>query len=196
MFLFIVSIISSVIFADRRLSSQIRAIAFARSSALAQSAVNSAVAETLSSGYTLYDGMISVIRNSDGNVTSVETDPLKVNLLKARICSAVESKISGYNKYDISIPAGYLTGIDILSGFGPFIHVKTTMTGFASCGLKNSFTSAGINQTLHNVMLTVSASVYITFPGCKKYTTVNTEFCIAETVIVGAVPDFYADISG
>ena len=65
-----------------------------------------------------------------------------------------------------------------------------SLTGNVSCDIKNSFTTAGYNQTLHRMMLLVSAKVYVFLPGNEGVTNVKTEFCIAETVIVGAVPDF------
>ena len=184
--------ITVLLLADAKLRPQINALAVTRAVALAEYAVDSSVTDLLSSKGALYDELVTIDKNNEGQVTSIKTDALKINLLKASLGREIEGRISAFRRYNISIPSGSLTGIYLLSGRGPNINVKITLTGCATCDITNQFLSAGINQTLHRMMLNVSASVSIVLPNYSTTRGISTKFCIAETVIVGYVPDFYA----
>ena len=56
---------------------------------------------------------------------------------------------------------------------------------------ENTFTAAGINQTKHQIRLVVDVSVSILLPGFTTGTRVRNSFTVAETVIVGTVPESY-----
>ena len=90
---------------------------------------------------------------------------------------------------------GSLTGIALLAGRGPesacadFVRQGAPETAF-----ENRFTDAGINQTKHQVVLHVSVLVSILMPGYTTSTAVDSSLAVAETVIVGAVPETYTDL--
>ena len=183
-----------LLFADAKLRPQINSLAASRAVALAESAIDSSVTDLLSSYGKLYDELVTVEKNNEGQVTSIKTDALKINLLKANLGKTIESRISEFRRYDVKIPVGSLMGIYLLYGRGPNINVKITLTGYAVCDLSNSFLSAGINQTIHRMMLNIDATVCVVLPDYSTTRSISTQFCIAETVIVGYVPDFYANL--
>lgn len=193
---FTASVLSLIIllFADAKLRPQINSLAASRAVALAEYAIDSSVTDLLSSHGKLYDELVTVEKNNEGQVTSIKTDALKINLLKANLGRTIESRISEFRRYNIEIPSGSLTGIYMLAGRGPSINVKITLTGYAVCDLSNEFLSAGINQTLHRMMLNINGSVCVVLPDYSTTRSISTQFCIAETVIVGYVPDFYANL--
>ncbi len=181
-----------LLLADAKLRPQINALAVSRAVALAEYAVDSSVTDLLSTKGALYDELVTIDKNNEGQVTSIKTDALKINLFKAELGKKIEGRISAFRRYNIAIPTGSLTGVYLLSGRGPSINVKITLTGYATCDISNQFLSAGINQTLHRMTLNVNASVNIVLPNYSTTRSISTQFCIAETVIVGYVPDFYA----
>ena len=65
------------------------------------------------------------------------------------------------------------------------------MVGSATASFRNSFSSAGINQTRHQILLQMDVSVSILLPGFRTSTKVSNEITVAESVIVGAVPQTY-----
>jgi hypothetical protein len=79
----------------------------------------------------------------------------------------------------------------LLAGRGPLITVKMQSVGSSTARLVNRFTSAGINQTKHQILLNVDVYVSILLPGFTTATKVSNSFTVAETVIVGSVPDSY-----
>ena len=57
----------------------------------------------------------------------------------------------------------------------------------------SEFTSAGVNQTLHRICLKLTVPLTLMLPGGAVETVSETELCVAETVIVGQVPQTYLD---
>ncbi len=62
--------------------------------------------------------------------------------------------------------------------------------GSSSAHFENAFASAGINQTRHEIRLVVDV-VSVLLPGFSTVTKVTNRCAVAETVIVGSVPDTY-----
>ena len=60
----------------------------------------------------------------------------------------------------------------------------------------SSFSQAGINQTLHRLNMQVSVDVSVLILGQTSSFTVNSGVVVAETVIVGEVPDTFLQTGG
>ena len=92
------------------------------------------------------------------------------------------------------LPLGTLTGQPLLSGAGPRVRVSVDSVGEVTADYANSFTSAGVNQTLHRVCLDIHATVRLFLPGEVLPVSVSSSVCVAETVIVGETPDTYLNL--
>ena len=128
-------------------------------------------------------------------ITAVRSNMAAFNHLQAEILDTVLTRISQVPTGDLSIPIGSLTGSALLAGRGPRISVRMESVGSSEANFRNAFTSAGINQTKHQIILTVDVSVSILLPGFRTATKVSNSFIVAETVIVGMVPDTYTYFS-
>ena len=113
------------------------------------------------------------------------------NRLQSAITQDVLTRLDQMSDIDLSIPVGTLTGSALLVGRGPSLTVRMQSMGSCSARFENQFTQAGINQTTHRVMLYVDVSMSILLPGFRTGTQVSSSFSVAETVIVGDVPDTY-----
>ena len=113
------------------------------------------------------------------------------NRLQADITGDILQRMSGVSDTELAIPLGTLTGSALLAGRGPRFKVKMQTVGSCSAHFENAFDHAGINQTTHSILLYVDVSVTILLPGFSTYTKVSNAFSVAETVIVGDVPDTY-----
>ena len=69
--------------------------------------------------------------------------------------------------------------------------MRVLSVGMPSTEFENLFTDAGINQTKHRIVLNVEVVVSILMPGYTTSTVVESSLAVAETVIVGAVPETY-----
>ena len=156
--------------------------------------INEAVMEELGREDISYDDLIAVERGMDGNVLSITTNMVRMNELKAKMISNIQSKLGDDTYATVGVPLGTLIGGDFFHGRGPKIPLKASLSGNVSADFNSSFESAGINQTKHQIYLDVRTSVYSFLPGFRTTTDVETNVLVAETVIVGAVPQLIANL--
>lgn len=157
--------------------------------------VTQAVNETIDSGEIRYDDLISFEKDNDGKITAVKSNMPEFNRLQSKILNVILERISEVSTRDLSIPLGSLTGANLLAGRGPLVSVRMQSIGSSTAHLENRFVSAGINQTKHQIFLDVDVSVAILLPGFSTATQVSNAFTVAETVIVGTVPETYTYFS-
>ena len=156
--------------------------------------INQAVLENLGENAVSYENLISVSRDGSGNVQSITTNVVEMNMLKSNIIKNVQQKLGDNSYIKVWIPYGTFLGGDIFYGRGPKVPLKIMLSGNVSADFKSSFSSAGINQTRHQIYLNVTASVHSFLPGFRESTDVKTNVLVAETVIVGSVPQVVADL--
>lgn len=153
--------------------------------------VAAAVNETVYAGDVDYDSLISLEKDVEGHIVAVKSNMAEFNRLQSAILANVLERMADVDTRELSIPVGTLTGSPLLAGRGPAVKVKMQSVGAPSARFANEFTDAGINQTRHRILLVVDVSVGILLPGFSTGTRVSNEFNVAETVIVGSVPESY-----
>lgn len=158
-------------------------------------AINEAVDEEISTGNLEYDKMIFFEKDVDGNITALKTNMIEINHMKTELLDIIAQKINETTVSELSIPVGNMIGSNIFSGRGPLIPIKILSVSYSNANFSNAFSSAGINQTRHQILLDVAVDITILLPSGTTSTTVNYQICVAETVIVGSVPDNYAYFS-
>lgn len=183
-----------VFWANRQLRPVLRALAVSEISSAVTGAVNDAVAASLAEEAVSYDDMVHIETDENGRAAVLKSDMVRVNQLRTRLLSAALEEVAGLSVRDFSIPMGNLLGLDFLSGRGPKIKVEVLSAGTASADFQNEFSAAGVNQTLHRIMLELDVTVQILLPGESLEAVVPTRVCVAETVIVGQVPETYLQL--
>lgn len=161
---------------------------------LVSSLINQAVSDELENENTDYNKLVTLSTNNDGEVISVESNVVNINKLKTGINRRLEREIERLSSYDIEIPVGTLLGIQLLHGKGFDIGMTVEPVGCASTTIISQFTSAGINQTLHRIVIEISANVDSVIPGYSTRVPIKTSIVAAETVIVGRVPNAYTHV--
>ena len=158
--------------------------------------ISAAVSDAVSRGDVEYERLISFQKDNDGRITAISSNMAEFNRLQSMIDSDILEKLSDMSTSTISIPVGTLSGVTLLSGRGPALEVKMQSVGSSVSRFENEFTSAGINQTKHRVVLYVDVGVSVLLPGFRTATQVSGAYVVAETVIVGNVPDSYTYFNG
>ncbi len=158
--------------------------------------VNQAVEETMASGAVSYSDIVTLQTDLSGSITAILTDPIKLNTLRTQLLGDLVEQVDSLDSKDLGIPLGNLTSLIPLSGHGPLLPVRVLAAAAPRASFRNAFQSAGINQTLHQVMLDVSVEVTLLLPGGTTSSVVSAQVCVAETVIVGQVPDAYLQFGG
>ncbi|MVB12997.1 Sporulation protein YunB [Caprobacter fermentans] len=155
--------------------------------------INNAVMEELNRDNISYDDLITVQRGSDGQVLAITTNMMKMNELKAKIIENIQDKLNNDTYSTVWVPLGTLIGGDFFHGKGPKIALKASLSGNVTAEFNSELTSAGINQTKHQIYLDINTSIYSFLPGFDATTDVKTNILVAETVVVGSVPQVVAN---
>ena len=137
-----------------------------------------------------YDYFVNLEYGADGSVTAVQTNMARINALSSELLSDIVHAADG-GQLSLSIPVGNVLGSSLLLGKGPEIPVDITMLTSSHVDFKNELSDAGINQTKHQIKLDVVVDIDVIMPWQTISTQVVSEILIAETVILGDVPDTY-----
>lgn len=164
-------------------------------SSVAETEVNRAVDEEvyrfLSDYPVQYGDLVHIVYGNDGNVRSLALDSIAVDRIKAGAVSRVEKSIGELKEFRLAIPFGTILGNEFTVNRGPKLRMDMTMSPVVHSDLVSRFESAGINQTLHKIDLTLTVEIYIVLPWYRSSASVTCHYILAETVIVGTVPDAY-----
>lgn len=169
----------------------VTSLAEAEANNIVAAVVNNAIAARLAGGELQYNDIIRLEKDENGSIAAVMTDVAKVNLLKSAITADVINAFTDDMDAEINIPIGNLTGIKLLSGKGPAIPIELVAAAQTNTEFVNRFSSAGINQTCHQIIVRVNAGVNMMIPGKTVFTQISAEVAVAETVIIGDVPESY-----
>ena len=161
---------------------------------IADRAVSRAITEHLNTTDEDYSDIISFVYDSEGRIGALRTNPPKINTMKAAVMEKVNSELSTIKAEKVGITIGTLSGVSYLYGVGNEIMFTVKPVGVARSRLYSKFDSSGINQTMHSVILEIDTEVSPLIPGVTETFLVTTEFIIAQTVIVGDIPDSYSNI--
>lgn len=170
-------------------------LATARTSNAVNRIVVAAVNDAVDSGRIDYEQLVDFDKDAEGHVMALRSNMAAFNRLQASIADDILQRMAEVSSTDLAIPIGTLTGSPLLAGRGPCLRVRMQSVGTATARFDNQFSSAGINQTRHRIILDVDVHVSILLPGLTTYTKVSNEISVAETVIVGGVPETYTYFS-
>ena len=174
----------------KRISCQ---VAVSDASDIVSAEVNRVITSIMAGGD--YDGesFVSFEKNADGEISAISSNMARINELSAEILDRVVGATEN-RTLDVRIPLGNLTGISLLMGRGPGVPVEILMLTSSRVAFHNSVVTAGINQTKHQLNLAVIVDIDVLIPWGTESTQVVTEVMIADTVIVGKVPETYLNL--
>ncbi len=179
----------SVLLLDAKLRPAIYDLAALEAYALSSRTVNSAVEKILSENAPAYSEIVDINYSDINTITGITTDIVKMNLFKSQVTRAIDNAFNEENNTEVSVSLGTASGVTLFSGWGPYIDVDVGYSSSTYSDFENVFSSAGINQTQHNIMLNIETTVMLNMAGRRISQMVETSFCVAQTVIVGSVPD-------
>lgn len=158
--------------------------------------INDAIAEQIAGGKIQYDRIVYFEKDLSGKITALKTNIGEVNKLKTDTLNIINDEILSTDHSQMGIPLGSLLLPELFSGKGPEIPVKILSIRNSDATFESSFSHAGINQTLHQIRMCVLVDVAVLVLGQTVSFTVASEVVIAETIIVGAVPDTFLQTGG
>lgn len=151
--------------------------------------INDAIDKQIEIGDIQYDRIVYFEKDLNGRITALKTNMGEVNRLKTDILNIINDEILALDTSDLGIPVGSLFFPEFLAGRGPSIPVQVLSIRNSEASFSSGFTEAGINQTLHQINMHVSVDVAVLVLGQTNYFTISSQVVIAETIIVGQVPE-------
>ena len=157
---------------------------------------NDAIAKQMADGIIQYDRIVYFEKDLNGKITALKTNISEVNRLKTDILNIINDEILALDTTDIGIPIGSLLLPEFFAGQGPCIPIHILSIRNSDAAFYSNFIEAGINQTLQQLTMEVSVDVAILVLGQTENFTVTSQVVVAETIIVGQVPDTFLQTGG
>lgn len=158
--------------------------------------INDAISKQITNGNIQYDRLVYFEKDLNGRITALKTNMSEVNRLKTDILNLINDDILAQDSQQLGVPLGSLIFPEFLSGRGPSIPVRILSIRNSDARFQSEFSQAGINQTLQKLQMDVCVDVTIFVLGQTGSFTVDTQMVVAETVIVGDVPDTFLQSGG
>ena len=155
--------------------------------------INKSIAQIMQEGDYDGDYFVTFSKNDRGEVTAISSNMARINALSAQILDRVVGSTDN-RTLTVEIPLGNLTGVSLLMGRGPSVPVQIITLTSSRVEFNNSIVTAGINQTKHQINLEVKVDIDILIPWATESAQVVTEVLIADTIVVGQVPETYFNL--
>ena len=188
MVLLVLLLCAAFVLTERNFKPLVFSLAEARSASMASQVLYGALAEAMEDGVT-YDDLMSVHMDDRGQVALLSANTMAMNRLADRAGQAALKRLGDMSSERVSVPLGAALGLTLLAGSGPEVPVSIVPIGSVATEFATEFEACGINQTRHKVYLQLTASIRIVIPTGAKTTNVSANMLVAESIIVGAVPE-------
>ena len=188
-------IIVAVVITDIRVRPIVRAYAENEVNRLCYESINVAADKAVEMSGIRYDDIVRVERSGDNSISAVMADVAAVNKIKTCVTSELMTALEGVENQKIRVPIGSAMGSSLLAGRGPDISVSVRLTGSSEVEISSRLESVGINQTRHSVVMDIRCIVYVVLLGRQTVSEITLSVPIAETIIIGTVPETYLSLS-
>ena len=175
MVLILTVMITVTLEADSRLRVIVNNYANSKAKVLSNSVINQTVHKYLQDNNIKYSDLLKINTKEDGTVTSVEFDTVEMTKIKSGIISQIQKEVNAHNVVVMNIPVGTLTGNQFLNNRGPTVRIEMQISSAVYSKISSKFISAGINQTLHQITLSIRSDVYFIMPWYRSSGSFETE---------------------
>lgn len=192
--LLVLLLTAAVIAMEQNLSQTMLDMAFARAYSMAVETINRAVKQAMGQGVA-YEELIDAQMDAQGRVSMLRANTMRMNELASQTALLAERELGSAENQVVEIPLGAALGVSFLSGFGPRLEVRILPVGAVHTSFDTEFETAGINQTRHKIFLNLRATVSLIVPTGSQLVEVTSTVPIAESIIVGEVPESFVDVN-
>ena len=185
---------AGVLVIERNLTRVVLSLAQAQARAMAVQVLNQSAAELLTTGGVTYDSLMTVVSDGEGRVRLIQANTPEMNRLASQVSLLAQEKLLGRGDQVVRVPLGSALGLTLFAGVGPKVTVRILPVGSVHAQFHTEVQTAGINQTRHRVTLVLTAQVQMVVPTGAQKVEVTTQVAMAESIIVGEVPETFTDV--
>ena len=157
---------------------------------------NEAAMRVLQDESDLCANILTVTYAETNTVAAVNTDTAAVNRVRALLTQSVMDAIEQDTSLSVSIPAGTLSGVHWLSGFGPLVTFPISYTATVLSDVSSQLMEVAINQSKYGILIHFHLSMCVVTPGGTSTVSTSVRFPMAETVLLGEIPDNLTEVFG
>ena len=132
---------------------------------------------------------VKLTKSNNGTVSAIEADTSNINSLKTTVSESISEALEENSETIVSVPVGSVSNINLFAGRGVKVKMKIVPSRSVSTSVRSEIVSTGINQTCHRILLDVNTEISVIMPVSTQTVTVTETYVIAETVIIGEIPD-------
>lgn len=158
--------------------------------------INDAIDSQMLNNNIQYDRIVYFEKDLEGRITALKTNMSEVNRLKTAILNLINDEILAMDTSELGIPIGNFLFPEIFSGKGPSIPIRILSIRNSDASFHSAFSEAGINQTLQKLNMDIQVDVSVLVLGKINSFTVSSQVVVAETIIVGQVPEMFFQNGG
>lgn len=179
---------------EKNIKPTIQAMSEIKARLIATRVISEAVSQKIMAN--TFNNILNIRTDNQGKITMVQSNTVEMNKLAFEISIAIQNQLKDIELSEIKIPIGSVLGSQIFANTGPYINIDIKPAGSVNIDFKTEFDQAGINQTRLTVYLIVKAAVQIIVPLASNSMEISSHIPVAETIIVGDVPESYINLPG
>ena len=194
----IISIVIIILFAiyvyfyiDNNIKPTLIALSEIKAKAVTTTAINDTIKSRLKNNIS-YDDLILIKYDNNGRATLVQANMMMMNTIAADVALEVQEQLGKLSANKVDVPLGNAFNRQMIRL--PSIKLEIQPQGSVNVDFSTEFEEAGINQTRHRIYLIVMTDIRMIIPLTSETLRVTTNIHIAETVIVGEVPEQYISV--
>lgn len=190
------AMIGAVIAVDAGIRPMVREAAASQTQIAVNRIIQQAVLTVLEEDGLRYQSFVTLRQNQNGETTALTTDAVLINRLQGELLEKILQTLQETKQMTLRLPLGSLSGNQFLAGRGPMVTLHLRPVGMVKTKIINQFDEAGINQTRHRIQLQVTVDMLSLLPGYRISSQAQSNVILAETIIVGLIPDAYTEVYG
>lgn len=188
-------LVGTVLRLDAKLRPVIVELATAELETVINDAIDEVCVQDAADGEITYSNLIQLQYDQEGKLLGLTTDMAALNVLRADMTRNIGEKLGEMEGTPVQVPLGTASGVTLFSGLGPYIPVQVLSLESIAGYFESEFTSAGINQTRHQIEMVVSVQVMLLLSGSSCEKTFTNRITVAESILMGEVPSHYSYFS-
>lgn len=188
-------LVGTVLRLDAKLRPVIVELATAELETVINDAIDEVCVQDAADGEITYSNLIQLQYDQEGKLLGLTTDMAALNVLRADMTRNIGEKLGEMEGTPVQVPLGTASGVTLFSGLGPYIPVQVLSLESIAGYFESEFTSAGINQTRHQIEMVVSVQVMLLLSGSSCEKTFTNRITVAESILMGDVPSHYSYFS-
>lgn len=140
-----------------------------------------------------FTSFVILEKDVGGNITAIRTNMALMNGLKNRIMKRVSAELLSMDEKTLSVPLGSMFFPSFFGISGPYLKTRIVALSSSDSAIESKITEAGINQAQQTITIHVQVLLNLITPVGTQTASVTSDIPVAETVIVGLVPNAYFD---